>query len=422
MIFEGKIDLTESKTVKKIHFDVPPNANMLIVRFEYSPTSLGPVQNHVNLLFYDSLGRFMGRYDRSTKEFVVGLNASEAAVQTKPLPGRWTVFVENHYLFSTVHYKLEIEFEGEEKFKTFKGEFHTHSRHSDGTMSVEELSHFLKKKGFDFFFLTDHSNTSGWRELDQLCGSVGFPGQELNTFKGHALVLGAKTFIDWKDEEGKEKDFSKIVSEAHIQGALIGVAHPFAMGEPACVGCKWTYQFDPFHMDFVEVWSADPSRLELNYEAVGAWLRALRIGKRVVAIAGRDLHKPDENEWMSSYVVAREIELSEVLWALKFGRLYLSSVGKVRIDVSGKGVGETVFHDGCVNLVIEGLPKANIVVVRRRDAQSFDAHGILEKKLITDEKEDFLALLAFDEKGRLILVSNPIFLSRGECECERSSW
>lgn len=414
MIFEGKINLSESKTVKKIDFDVPRNASKLTVRFEYSPASLGPVQNHVNLLFYDSLGRFMGRYDRGTKNFVVAPQASEAAVQTRPLPGRWTVFFENHYLFSDVHYRLEILCEGEEGFKTFKGEFHTHSRHSDGTLSVSELSMFLKEKGFDFFFLTDHSNISGWRELEELPGAVGFPGQEMNTFKGHALVLGAKTFIDWKDREGREKDFDEIVREAHAQNALIGVAHPFVMGEPACVGCKWTYEFDPFDADFVEVWNADLSRLELNYEAIGSWLKAVRSGKRVIATAGRDLHTKDERNWMANYVSARSLELIEVLWSIKFGRTYLSSIGEVNIDISGNNVGETAKHDGNVFLRIENLPKSNLLVVTKKTVRSFNVYGTFEERIEVEEKEDLLTLLAFDEKERPILISNPIYLTRGE--------
>ncbi|MCS7175015.1 CehA/McbA family metallohydrolase [Pseudothermotoga sp.] len=410
MIFEGEIKIDECKTVKKLHFEVPHGASKLTVSFEYSPTSLGPVQNHVNLLFYDSLGRFMGRYDRNTESFVVGLDATESAVRTKPLPGTWTVFFENHYLFSNVRYRLQIICEGEETFKTFKGEIHTHSRHSDGALSVNELSIFLKKKGFDFFFLTDHSNVSGWRDLERLDGAVGFPGQELNTFKGHALVLGGKSFVDWKDENGEEKSFHEIVREAHCQGALIGVAHPFAMGEPACVGCRWTHNFDPFGADFVEVWNADLTRLELNYESIGGWIRSIRNGGKAVAVAGRDLHRPDESNWMATYVVARGLEMSEVLWSMKFGRVYLSSMGELDVSVLDKKVGETVFHDGTVSLRIDGLSRVNLVVVTKKDAQSFDVSGGFEKKLQLDEKEDFLILLAFDDRARPLFLTNPIFL------------
>ncbi|MGE0032376.1 MAG: hypothetical protein AB7S45_00685, partial [Pseudothermotoga sp.] len=104
----------------------------------------------------------------------------------------------------------------------------------------------------------------------------------------------------------------------------------------------------------------------------------------------------------------------EVLWSIKFGRTYLSSVGEIHIDVSGNSVGETVKHDGSVVLRIENLPKSNLLTVTRRTVQSFSVEGVFEKKIETEEKEDLLILLAFDEKERPILISNPIYLIRGE--------
>ncbi|MEJ5229692.1 MAG: CehA/McbA family metallohydrolase, partial [Pseudothermotoga sp.] len=286
MTIEGKIGSENSKRLIFQHFEVPEIASGVRIHFEYSPTSVGPIQNHVNLLIYDSLGRFMGRYDRGTKEFVVGKDASCAAERTVPLPGKWTICFENHYLFTDVRYKLLIETQGELKYTAFSGELHTHTVHSDGVFTVQELSRYLKEIGVDFFFLTDHSNITGWREIEGIEGISCFPGQELNTFNGHALILGCKTFIDWKEKDGTQKDVSQILREVHQQYGLMGVAHPFALGDPLCVGCKWMYDFNPFESDFVEVWNSDLSRFELNFEAIGKWIENVKKGKRATATAG----------------------------------------------------------------------------------------------------------------------------------------
>jgi hypothetical protein len=412
---DGILCPKESKTVKWESFKVPTSASNVKIRFDYTPRMLEGIGNHVNLLVYDSLGHFMGRYDRDTKDFVIGVNASAAAKKTLPLPGMWKLALENHYLFSKVRYNIEIEFSGSEEYTWYEGELHTHSVHSDGIFSVSELNDYMKSHGFDFFFLTDHSNITGWRELTELKGSIGFPGEELNTFSGHALALGCRGFVDWKDENGHGKLISTIQKEVKLLHGLIGVAHPFLPDAPVCVGCAWKYPEGPFDLDFGEVWSGQAGTEPLALEAINEWIHTLRQGKHVTATAGRDFHRPDdERNWMRTFVRARRCELSEIIYGIKRGMVYLSTGPKVYLDIKGKGPGEEAEHDGTATLRyrLSESQKMSGIVVTKNDTLDVGKSHSGEIKLTSLEDEDFALLIITRENGLPAALTNPIYLKK----------
>jgi len=107
---EGQLLPKDSKTVKWEKFEVPKDVSNVKIRFDYTP-HVAEFENHINLLIYDSMDQFMGRYDRGYENFVVGLNASPAAKRLLPLPGTWKLALENHQLFSDIKYHIEIEFQ-----------------------------------------------------------------------------------------------------------------------------------------------------------------------------------------------------------------------------------------------------------------------------------------------------------------------
>ena len=65
-----------------------------------------------------------------------------------------------------------------------KGDFHMHSRYSDGSLSPKELIDSAKSRGVDIISLTDHNNTAGIDEAI-LCGKKAgitvIPAVELST-------------------------------------------------------------------------------------------------------------------------------------------------------------------------------------------------------------------------------------------------
>lgn len=77
-------------------------------------------------------------------------------------------------------------------------ELHCHTYHSDAQFSPAELAESARNMGLDIIALTDHNTMSGYEEL-ALTKIQFIHGIEWTTFFGHMVVLGQKTFVDWRD-------------------------------------------------------------------------------------------------------------------------------------------------------------------------------------------------------------------------------
>lgn len=72
-----------------------------------------------------------------------------------------------------------------------KGDFHMHSRYSDGSLSPKEIVEFAKSRGVDIISLTDHNNTSGIDEAiihGKNTGVTVIPAVELSTHFNNSRV------------------------------------------------------------------------------------------------------------------------------------------------------------------------------------------------------------------------------------------
>ena len=421
VIVEGSFDPTRSKTVKVEGFYVPNETSELTIRFDYAPKSSAKVENHLDLLIYDSMNRFMGRFDSSFTEIRVGSSPSRGARKVLPLPGSWKAVLEAHGIFGKVNYRIEIETEGSEKYSWKVGELHSHSIHSDGVFKVSELADYFKELGFDFFFLTDHSNISGWEELKDIKGIAAFPGQEINTLHGHMLVLGCRNFVDWKDESMEGMEPSEIRRFVRFGEGIIGVAHPFIMGDPLCFSCEWKYTPNPFELDFVEVWTYLLRMYEfVNERLIYEWIKYLRSGRKVTGTVGGDFHRAEEDYLyaLRTVVGVRELTLDEVLYAIKSGKVYLSRGGRIDFEISGHTLGDLIEHDGEDKLMLKiGInditENYEVFLLMRNDTISFGRNQKeIEHEIVSPTDEDFALVWVKDEKNRTLILTNPIYLRR----------
>ncbi|PYE48087.1 CehA/McbA family metallohydrolase [Paenibacillus barcinonensis] len=178
-------------------------------------------------------------------------------------------------------------------------ELHTHTLHSDGSQTLEELAEGAFHLGFDAIALTDHNTMSGLigrEEIGQTYGVHILPGMEWTTFDGHMVTIGLNEFADWRDVS--RSDIDKGIADVHRHGGIAGIAHPFRIGSPACTGCYWEYELNDWSsVDYIEVWSGTfPSILRSNHRAFELWTQKLNEGYRIAATSGRDWHAQEKTD------------------------------------------------------------------------------------------------------------------------------
>ncbi|MBE0339875.1 PHP domain-containing protein [Paenibacillus sp. 28ISP30-2] len=270
-------------------------------------------------------------------------------------------------------------------FKWIPAELHTHTLHSDGKQTLEELAQSAKNLGLECIAITDHNTQSALADQERVQRQFGVPiisGMEWTTFYGHMLTLGVERFIDWR-VLGPD-DIHEGIGQVHEQGGIAGLAHPFRIGSPICTGCFWEYTIQDWHeVDYIEVWSTlMPSIKRDSQRAFAMWTDLLNQGYRITAVSGRDWHvsKPDDALPAVTYLgIHGEAEEQESLVNRAVEAIRLGSVSvtmgplltmSAQINDSDKryGIGE------CVELAVED----SLSVTVQLDVETRAAHYNLE--------------------------------------------
>jgi len=156
------------------------------------------------------------------------------------------------------------------------GDFHAHSVHSDGALTVPELACLAVERGLDFLAVTDHNTVSHHGELASAGRHAGIqlvPGQEVTTGFGHANAFGDIGWVDFRQPATAWLD------AVEADGGLMSVNHPLG-GD-----CSWRLPL-PRRAPLAEVWHC--SWLDLRSGGPLAWWLAW--GQDVVPIGGSDFH------------------------------------------------------------------------------------------------------------------------------------
>lgn len=238
-------------------------------------------------------------------------------------------------------------------------ETHTHTIHSDGDFTVEELLQAAAADGYAGLILSDHNTDSGWQDVTPELMRKYVPAAravEWTTFYGHVLVVGAGNLVDWRDVT--PDTFDEALDRIARAGGIAGIAHPFSMG-----GVLYTGGFFSFHVhdwdkvSFAEVWSkAANGSMKSNARALAWWMSLLNRGYHLAVTSGRDWHRPDhpERPFAVTYVGLRDgvFSTETVCEALRAGRTSVTygAVPYVEAAAGGRtyGIGETVPSDRCM--------------------------------------------------------------------------
>ena len=214
-------------------------------------------------------------------------------------------------------------------------ELHTHTIHSDGKQTLEELAEGAAKLGFECIALTDHNTMSGLEDRERAERKTGIAiisGMEWTTFYGHMLAIGISSSADWR--LARPDNIAEGAAEVHRLGGLTGLAHPYRIGSPVCTGCFWEFEIRDWRdFDYIEVWSKTfaPAQAD-NRRAFRLWTDLLNAGVRIAAVSGRDWHEQAETDEPVS-VLYLGIE-GEASGAREIAQAALEALGAGRASVT----------------------------------------------------------------------------------------
>lgn len=327
----------------------------------------------------------------------------------------------------------------------YKGDFHTHTTESDGKMTVQNGLDQARRMGLDFFVATDHNILpTKWLDSDMLI----IPGIEVTSSKGHFNALGLTKWIDWRQtcEDGgmeTEAGMKRIIIEAKEAGAVISMNHP--MLKP----WEWQLQDTEFKdLDVIEIWN-DPTykdNPQATEEILTIWNALWNDGHTIYGIGGSDSHllpteSYEENGPPSvigdpaTYVLADNLSASELLKAVRKGKVYVSRGPELDIAIMANGeeveIGsrlvssptdhtfvtyqvsyENIESEAYIHWIMNG----NVV-----EKDAMNTSGTISREFTWDSKGwSWLRFEIRSGNGELLAFANPVF--EGEKEVSLVRW
>ncbi len=353
--------LTEADTKQHLvhRVPVPADTRALEIALHFEPHRVDGFHNMLTLTILGPDG-FRGAGHRHGHDHIVNLSAAAATpgYLAGPItPGNWQVVIDTHMVMPGTPCRYELEVVGLDEAPAadlrpasprrparalrgagwYRGDLHAHTLHSDATWTAGDLAAFARSRGLDFVTLSDHNTTAGLDEMAAACGDdlVLMPAQELTTFWGHALALGAAQWIDWRTSPA-QRTMIAVAADVEACGGLFVIAHPRSIGDPYCTGCAWTHpDMQPGSARLVEVWNSEwhsESHNELALAQAYSWLNS---GYRMVLTAGTDHHGqiPGNSPLGFDVVRADTLTPAGLLNAIRQGHLYLSAGPSLQFEV-----------------------------------------------------------------------------------------
>lgn len=209
------------------------------------------------------------------------------------------VWADQHFVYSGYD-RRKVYREGA---RWYKGDFHTHTRLSDGKELPQGASRKAELMKLDYYMATEHNVVhTGWPDTP-VCV---MPGVEVTTTLGHANLFGLTRRPDCLDavlydreENAIEKDILAALAECHANGWLFSVNHPFLY--------IWQWLMDSLPLsglDCLEIINDPTYAADEKAEAEKANRMAVALsdllwndGYRVCAIGGSDSHNLIEERY-----------------------------------------------------------------------------------------------------------------------------
>jgi hypothetical protein len=330
-------DRAESQ-IRALAFDVPPAVDALRVELDYDRSGAGVVD-----LGCERPGAWVGWSGGARSHVVVSEEWSTPGYLPTPVtPGEWHVVLGLHRVpASGIDYRVTVtpasraeilaerdsqpappavperpparELPAVDGMRWRAGDFHAHTLHSDGALSIEGLAALAVSQGLDVLAVTDHNTTSHHAHLPDVGERYGIQlvsGQEVTTDQGHANAFGDIGFVDFR-QPGRQ--WQRDVTE---RGGLLSVNHPLG-GD-----CSWRMSLDE-PTSVAEIWHSSWLLPALRtWGGPLAWWQTW--SEQTVPVGGSDFHRPGNGALPGSPTTWVLCEGDDVLGAIRAGHTSVS--------------------------------------------------------------------------------------------------
>ncbi len=220
------------------------------------------------------------------------------------------------------------------KGQWLKGNFHTHTTRSDGSLSPQEVIAQYHKLGYDFLSFSDHdviATQEIYNELDNM-GMVLIPGVEISASGPHLLYIDCQKMIE--PDACRQNILNEIKATFNKTGKGFAIVnHP-----------DWQHEFNHCTIEQLKEWTdylgmeifnGVIGRLEGSQYAVNKWDIILTQGKTVWGFANDDSHRPGDYG-LGWNVVFAEKNPDSIVNAIINGNFYCSTGVVIReIECNG---------------------------------------------------------------------------------------
>lgn len=215
-------------------------------------------------------------------------------------------------------------------YRVLQGDFHAHTRFSDGFLSPLDIVDQAERRGLDVLAVSEHNQTfpgklaRAWSEF--VHGPTIVVAEEITTHDYHMLAIGIEDRIDAR------RSLSDAIDDVHAQGGVIASAHPtfrFAKAYTPDIIAK---------LDATEL--MHPIAYQGKNSGIGAWEEmrdfyedAKANGHFLTPLGNSDYHFGSVLGVTRTYLFARGDTAKDVVDAIREKRT-------VVFDLEGRGYGD----------------------------------------------------------------------------------
>lgn len=379
-VFEGEVDFSHIGEYIYLDFTVPEGTTKISFNYSYAPVAVNAlpesagdstaalISDVIDIGVFDADG-YRGWSGSNKHNFSIAKSKAHTSDSYIPGPmpaGTWRVelgvgMVEpGHLVAYTVNIDLSDEDVGDEfipsayepvvlsnEARWYKGDLHCHSKHSDGSGTMEETFDFAQSQGLDFIALSDHNAISHYLYIPDYQPLYGdlllLYACELTSYQGHINVFNVREYVPYQGT-APDYDINAVADMVHSLGGFISPNHPAVPGIPTddhIHGMGYFYpDTDWSKIDFMEavngpssVYGGIPN--PINFMAIQWWDDLQNQGYPITIRGGSDDHNSGQGGGdlyapigvPTTVVYAEELSADAIFDAIAAGHTYLSTLG-----------------------------------------------------------------------------------------------